>query len=155
MAIHSAYDYRAELAERSGSYPQRSHRWCHLSPVFGNAPCSLFLLQGRTIAPSVCGTWKPVSSCTVSSVTRGPFRLYSLMKSSFIAPSWGRGKSIRTLTGHAEGIVSLNYDSNVLASGSVDATIKVWNLRMGGAFTLQGHSDWVNSSPIVGFEPDG
>lgn len=58
---------------------------------------------------------------------------------------WRRGKCIRTLTGHTEGVVCLNFDSNVLASGSVDSTIKVWNLRTGGAFTLHGHSDWVNS----------
>jgi len=58
---------------------------------------------------------------------------------------WRRGKCIRTLTGHTEGVVCLNYDSNVLASGSVDSTIKVWNLRTGGAFTLRGHTDWVNS----------
>ncbi|KAJ7273461.1 quinon protein alcohol dehydrogenase-like superfamily [Mycena haematopus] len=58
---------------------------------------------------------------------------------------WRRGKCIRTLTGHTEGIVCLNFDLNVLVSGSVDSTIKVWNLRTGGAFTLRGHSDWVNS----------
>jgi F-box and WD-40 domain protein MET30 len=58
---------------------------------------------------------------------------------------WRSGKCIRTLTGHSEGVVSLNFDSNVLASGSVDSTIKVWNLRTGGAFTLRGHSDWVNA----------
>jgi F-box/WD-40 domain protein MET30 len=58
---------------------------------------------------------------------------------------WRRGKCIRTLTGHTEGVVCLNFDSNVLASGSVDSTIKVWNLRTGGAFTLRGHTDWVNS----------
>lgn len=58
---------------------------------------------------------------------------------------WRRGRCIRTLSGHTEGVVCLNFDSNVLASGSVDSTIKVWNLRTGGAFTLRGHSDWVNS----------
>ncbi|KAJ3548438.1 hypothetical protein NMY22_g1271 [Coprinellus aureogranulatus] len=58
---------------------------------------------------------------------------------------WRRGKCIRTLTGHTEGVVCLNFDSNVLASGSVDSTIKVWNLRTGGAFTLRGHTDWVNA----------
>ena len=58
---------------------------------------------------------------------------------------WRSGKCIRTLTGHSEGVVSLNFDSNVLASGSVDSTIKVWNLRTGGAFTLRGHSDWINA----------
>ncbi|KAF9476601.1 WD40 repeat-like protein [Pholiota conissans] len=58
---------------------------------------------------------------------------------------WRRGQCIRTLNGHTEGVVCLNYDTNVLASGSVDSTIKVWNLRTGGAFTLRGHSDWVNA----------
>ncbi|KAJ7752103.1 F-box/WD repeat-containing protein pof1 [Mycena metata] len=66
---------------------------------------------------------------------------------------WRRGKCMRTLTGHTEGIVCLNFDSNVLASGSVDSTIKVWNLRTGGAFTLRGHSDWVNSVQLVGLDP--
>lgn len=59
--------------------------------------------------------------------------------------NWRSGQCIRTLEGHTEGVVCLNYDSNVLASGSVDATIKVWNFRTGAAFTLRGHSDWVNS----------
>ncbi|KIK63872.1 hypothetical protein GYMLUDRAFT_162248 [Collybiopsis luxurians FD-317 M1] len=67
------------------------------------------------------------------------------MDSTLRVWDWRRGRCIRTLTGHSEGIVSLNFDSNVLASGSVDATIRVWNLRTGGAFTLRGHQDWVNS----------
>ncbi|KAF8633740.1 hypothetical protein AX17_004396 [Amanita inopinata Kibby_2008] len=58
---------------------------------------------------------------------------------------WRRGKCIRTLVGHTDGVVSLHFDSNVLASGSVDSTIRVWNFRSGGAFTLRGHSDWVNA----------
>ncbi|KAK7466919.1 hypothetical protein VKT23_003983 [Stygiomarasmius scandens] len=64
---------------------------------------------------------------------------------------WRRGQCIRTLTGHTEGVVCLNFDSNVLASGSVDATIRVWNLRTGGAFTLRGHSDWVNAVQLWDF----
>ena len=59
--------------------------------------------------------------------------------------NWRTGKCIRTLEGHTEGVVCLHYDSDVLASGSVDMTVKVWNFRTGAAFTLRGHSDWVNS----------
>ncbi|RDB23998.1 putative E3 ubiquitin ligase complex SCF subunit sconB [Hypsizygus marmoreus] len=66
---------------------------------------------------------------------------------------WRRGKCIRTLTGHTDGVVCLNFDSNVLASGSVDSTIKVWNLRTGGAFTLRGHSDWVNAVQLWDSNP--
>jgi len=66
---------------------------------------------------------------------------------------WRRGTCIRTLSGHTEGVVSLNFDTNVLASGSVDSTIKVWNLRSGGAFTLRGHRDWVNSVQLWDSNP--
>ncbi|PPQ89066.1 hypothetical protein CVT25_006438 [Psilocybe cyanescens] len=66
---------------------------------------------------------------------------------------WRRGKCIRTLNGHSEGVVCLNFDTNVLASGSVDSTIKVWNLRTGGAFTLRGHSDWVNAVQLWDSNP--
>ncbi|KAG6869014.1 hypothetical protein C0993_005673 [Termitomyces sp. T159_Od127] len=66
---------------------------------------------------------------------------------------WRRGKCIRTLTGHTDGVLCLNFDSNVLASGSVDTTIKVWNLRTGGAFTLRGHSDWVNAVQLWDSNP--
>jgi len=41
--------------------------------------------------------------------------------------------------------VCLNFDSTVLASGSVDATIKIWNFKNGERFTLRGHRDWVNA----------
>jgi F-box and WD-40 domain protein MET30 len=66
---------------------------------------------------------------------------------------WRRGKCIRILQGHTEGVLSLHFDNNVLASGSVDTTIKVWNLRTGGAFTLRGHSDWVNSVQLWDTQP--
>ena len=59
--------------------------------------------------------------------------------------NWREGRCVRTLVGHEGGVVCLNFDSNVLASGSVDTRIKVWNLRTGEAFTLRGHTDWVNS----------
>ncbi|CAE6490210.1 unnamed protein product [Rhizoctonia solani] len=59
--------------------------------------------------------------------------------------NWRNGTCVRTLEGHTEGVVCLNYDSNVLASGSVDTTVKVWNFRTGECFTLRGHRDWVNA----------
>ncbi|KAF8893125.1 WD40-repeat-containing domain protein [Infundibulicybe gibba] len=44
-----------------------------------------------------------------------------------------------------ESVICLKFDSKVLTSGNADFTIKVWDLRMGGAFTLHGHHDWVNA----------
>ncbi|PFH52350.1 hypothetical protein AMATHDRAFT_56818, partial [Amanita thiersii Skay4041] len=66
---------------------------------------------------------------------------------------WRRGRCIRTLTGHTEGVVCLNYDASVLASGSMDSSIRVWNFRSGGAFTLHGHSDWVNAVQLWDSDP--
>jgi F-box/WD-40 domain protein MET30 len=58
------------------------------------------------------------------------------------------GQCIRTLEGHTDGIVSLHFDSKILASGSVDTTVKVWNFETGECCTLRGHTDWVNSVRI-------
>jgi F-box/WD-40 domain protein MET30 len=58
--------------------------------------------------------------------------------------NWRMGTCLRVLEGHTEGVVCVNFDEDVLASGSVDTTIKIWDFRNGGKFTLRGHSDWVN-----------
>ena len=76
------------------------------------------------------------------------------MDSTLKVWDWRRGKCIKTLNGHTEGVVCLNFDSNVLASGSIDSTIRVWNLRTGGAFTLRGHSDWVNAVQLWDSRPE-
>jgi WD40 repeat protein len=36
------------------------------------------------------------------------------------------GQCIRTLQGHTDGVVILDIDLPILASGSVDAAIKIW-----------------------------
>jgi len=59
--------------------------------------------------------------------------------------NWRTGKCLRILEGHTEGVVCLNFDANILASGSVDTTVKIWNFRTGECFTLRGHNDWVNA----------
>jgi eukaryotic-like serine/threonine-protein kinase len=68
------------------------------------------------------------------------------------------GKVIRTLagrSGHTNVITSLAYhpDKNILASGSYDQTVKLWNLDTGDEIvTLRDHTDSVNS---VAFSPKG
>ena len=59
--------------------------------------------------------------------------------------NWRAGECLRVLEGHTDGVVSLNYNGYLLASGSADSTIQVWNLRSGTKFVLRGHTDWVNS----------
>ncbi|MFM6748888.1 MAG: protein kinase domain-containing protein [Dolichospermum sp.] len=65
------------------------------------------------------------------------------------------GKLLQTLTGHSDWVWSVAYspDGQTLASGSVDKTIKLWNVKTGNLLqTLTGHSNSVRS---VAYSPDG
>ncbi|NER31860.1 MAG: WD40 repeat domain-containing protein, partial [Symploca sp. SIO1C4] len=64
-------------------------------------------------------------------------------------------KDAQTLKGHSDSVrtVAISPDGQMLASGSDDQTIKLWNLETGRLlYTLKGHSGWVAS---VAFSPDG
>ena len=54
---------------------------------------------------------------------------------------------LRTLSGHGSSVKSVAFDSNdILASGSYDRTIKLWNKNTGDLLrTLSGHGNWVYS----------
>ena len=61
----------------------------------------------------------------------------------------------QTLSGHSDYVFSVAFspDGKVLASGSYDNTIKLWEVKTGRLInTLTGHSDSVSS---VAFSPDG
>jgi WD40 repeat protein len=65
------------------------------------------------------------------------------------------GNLLQTLTGHSNWVWSVAYspDGQTLASGSLDNTIKLWNVNTGNLLqTLKGHSELVNS---VAYSPDG
>jgi WD40 repeat protein len=62
---------------------------------------------------------------------------------------------ITTLSGHTDWVNSVAFspDGRLLASGSADRTIKLWDVASGSLVrTLSGHTDWVTS---VAFSPDG
>ncbi|MCD6310597.1 MAG: hypothetical protein J7M18_07760 [Candidatus Eremiobacteraeota bacterium] len=57
--------------------------------------------------------------------------------------------------GHVDDVVTVRFspDGNILASGSEDTTIKLWDVKTGELLmTLKGHSDDVSS---IEFSPDG
>jgi WD40 repeat protein len=61
----------------------------------------------------------------------------------------------KTLTGHSEPVISVTIspDGKTLASGSLDKTVKIWDIKSGELRrTLQGHSEPVRSVTI---SPDG
>ncbi len=65
------------------------------------------------------------------------------------------GPLIRTLTGHGDSVsaVAISPDGQRVVSGSLDNTLKVWNLATGEEErTLTGHGDSVNA---VAISPDG
>jgi WD40 repeat protein len=64
------------------------------------------------------------------------------------------GEELQTLQGHLFGVRSLVFSPNsqVIASGSIDQTTKLWDVGTGAALRSFEHSDWVES---INFSPDG
>ncbi|KAF2752604.1 putative sulfur metabolite repression control protein SconB [Pseudovirgaria hyperparasitica] len=62
--------------------------------------------------------------------------------------NWRTGECVKTFRGHTRGVISLHFSDKILASGSMDHTIKIWHMGKQHAFTLRGHTDWVNSVRI-------
>lgn len=61
--------------------------------------------------------------------------------------NWKTGRcSIRTFKGHDNGVTCLQFDHNILATGSYDTTIKIWNIETGEVLqTLRGHTSGVRT----------
>jgi WD40 repeat protein len=74
-----------------------------------------------------------------------------------LLPAWAVAQEKQTdaFKGHDDRVWCLAFsrDGKMLASGSADTTIKLWDAATGNALaTLTGHTHWVIS---VAFSPDG
>ena len=52
----------------------------------------------------------------------------------------------KILKGHTKNLISVLVKDNLIISGSLDKTIRIWDIDSGECLkTLKGHKDWVNS----------
>ncbi|KAL5335434.1 quinon protein alcohol dehydrogenase-like superfamily [Aspergillus crustosus] len=62
-----------------------------------------------------------------------------------VGTNWKYGRcSIRTFKGHTNGVMCLQFEDNILATGSYDTTIKIWDTDTGEELrTLRGHESGI------------
>ena len=62
-----------------------------------------------------------------------------------VGTAWKYGRcSTKVFKGHSNGVMCLQFDDNVLVTGSYDSTVKVWNIKTGEEIrTLTGHTSGI------------
>ncbi len=115
-----------------------------------------------TVSQSVTPSPTPTPSPAVASPPRSSSKTSSPLSrqtpakptrvSPLRSPSWS---CLYTLEGHRNAVTSITFSptEEIIASGSQDQTIEIWDLKKGKRwYTLTGHSNWVTS---IAISPDG
>jgi F-box and WD-40 domain protein MET30 len=92
-------------------------------------------------------TPKPTNDQLDQSKLLGPFWKGVYRDRFKIGSNWKYGRcSIKSFRGHTNGVTCLQFDDNVLVTGSYDMTIKIWNIETGEEIrTLQGHTSGIRA----------
>jgi F-box/WD-40 domain protein MET30 len=81
--------------------------------------------------------------------TRPKFRPWKdVYKDRFkVGTNWKYGRcTTKILRGHTNGVMCLQFDDNILATGSYDSTIKIWNMDSEECIqTLRGHTSGIRA----------
>jgi len=108
---------------------------------------------------SVSGPWAPMCPQTITSTSNLNAGPPSADEVQAIIVEWltqiAYFPTLFTLTGHTDTVwrIAFSPDGSLLASGSADQTVKLWDVTSGKEVrTLRGHTGSVNS---VAFAPDG
>jgi F-box/WD-40 domain protein MET30 len=64
-----------------------------------------------------------------------------------VGTNWKYGRcTTKIFRGHSNGIMCLQFDDNILATGSYDSTIKIWDIDTGDCIrTLRGHTSGIRA----------
>ncbi|KAF2433637.1 WD40 repeat-like protein [Tothia fuscella] len=106
-----------------------SSREASTEPVFGRKRS----LEEEEISPESVAKRLRITPLSNESqqraVTKQPWK--DVYKARFkVGINWKHGRcNIKTLKGHTNGVTCLQFRANILASGSYDTTIKIWNME--------------------------
>jgi len=80
---------------------------------------------------------------------RATFRPWKLVYKDryLVSTNWKYGRfKTKVLKGHTNGVMCLQFDDNIVATGSYDCTIKIWDIDTGECLrTLTGHTECVRA----------